>query len=502
MSIRLSPGTRDLLLLAGLMNTIVIGLAIWELIPIYDGLPYDSVTYADIVHKFAACGFRIRLDSYYMQRLFPSAVVSGIAWLLHMDITRPYLVNAFRLLDLAAIDLAFFLTANLLRLHGIRGRARMLALILCFGNFCILKFALYLPAATDCCTIAIGAALLYAYCRGWPRLLLVLGSIGAFTHPLLIFVSAVLYLYPSSGGQPRELIPGRPAFRWLPYFAAAAYLLLCSLFYVFAYEDMVERTMRNLAPVNMQLFFVSAAVGGAYLFILARLAVMVDLPARLFRDLRRDRLLPVILLAASIRLFQLWRATGPGPLNARSYGINVLMGSLTQPGQFLVAHTSFLGPVVPLVAILFPAFRQQLARQGTGFIAVLLGLLLLMLNSESRQCSFCLPFLVLPLALAFKDREISRNQMIVLGSAAILISKVWLPINYGPPSLLRDPGRLNQRLFLNIGPWMLWQTYLAQALAYAGIGLLLCICFRNRPPALPGIVLPGFREKRKSHGNE
>jgi hypothetical protein len=486
MPLRISSESRNLLLLAGVLNAVLIGLAVLELIPAFNGLPYDSAIYADITRKLVAAGVYIRLDSYYMQRLFPSAIVGGFAKLLQVPVSRTYLIDAFRLLDLAAINLTAVCVAESLRINGITGRSRILALILGFGNFCFLKYALYFPVLTDSMAICIAACILYAYYRRASWLVLMLGVIGAFTHPLLIFMAGALFVYPAT--EPGIYVPPNALRRlsWLPYAGAIAYITGCICAYVFAYQFIIERVAMLLAPVNLQLYFFSAAVGAAYVYIILRLAVHAGLPERLLRGVRKGRLMLTLLLIVLIKLFQYSRATGPGPLNARKYVLNVILDSLTQPAQFLIAHISFLGPIVLFVIILFPLFRKELAKQGTGFIAVLIALLLLMLNSESRQCSLCLPFLLMPVAASLNKSKHSATQLAAAAGAAFLISKIWLPVNVGSPASLKDPQRLNQRFFLNMGPWMIWQAYLIQLVVYAATGVLLFILFRKRRPAFAG----------------
>jgi len=483
---RSASETRNLILLACLMNAILIGLAATELIPVFNGLPYDSTVYAGITREFAACTYNIKLDTYYMQRLFPCAIVGGFAKLLHFNTDRTYLIDAFRLLNLTAINITAVLMSEILRLKGITGRPRVLALIIGLGNFCVLKYALYFPVLTDSTAICIAAALLYAYYRRWPRLILALGIAGAFTHPLLLFVASALYLFPEGAPETSQTAGKAPRFAWLPYAVAAVYVLAGSILYVFAHDFVVGRTEWLLAPVNFQLYFISMAIGAAYIFMVLRMGLRLNLPARLSGELRKKRLATVVLLILAVKLFQHLRSTGPGPLNARKYGLNIVLGSLTQPGQFLVAHIAFLGPIVLFIAIMFAGFRRELAKQGTGFIAVVIFVLFLLLNSETRQCSFCLPFLIVPLATSLGKSGVSARELTVTAIITLLISKIWLPLNVGSLAALKDPAQLNQRFFLNMGPWMLWQPYLVQAVAYGVAGVVLYFLFRNRRHAISG----------------
>jgi hypothetical protein len=470
-------------LIALIMNAIIVALAWMELVPGNNGLPYDSAIYADMAVDFSHKLHHIKLDAYYIQRLFPSAIIGGAARLFHVYLSPSMLVNAFRMLDFLAINCAFCFIATSMRLVGVKARALLVTMILAFGNFCFLKYSLYYPALTDCCAIAIGSGLLYSYLKGRSWLIVCLGILGAFTHPLLLLAALGLFVFPlnrsKSDAGSYSLVS-----RWqhlLPYMAGLIYFLVCSALYVVAYKYISTRETLGTTHVAMRLYFLSVAVASLFIFIIARLAISLDIPRRVLSDWNGRHVLIAAAVFAFVKIIQSRQSVGPGPMNILSFGMNIITTSLAHPLVFIVAHITFFGPAVLLILLFWKRYQKQLSHHSTGYLIFLIGILMLAVNSESRQYGIAWAFIIVPLGQMLQEMHVSRRQTILLGISALVISKVWLPINHGPLEVQKDLRVFNQRLFLNMGPWMNRESYLIQGICFVLLAILFWISFRRRP---------------------
>lgn len=469
----------QLAIFAFLLNALLIAVACWELIPVENGLAYDSSTYAFIAKKFPHYLYWSKVDRYYIQRILPSSLVGAFGFISRSGFSSSFLVLAFRALDLIAINVALFQLARSLKLVHVTGRHLTFGLVLCFSNFFILKYTLYLPALTDATAFAIGACLLHAYLAGSNRWMLLLGLLGAFTHPLLLYVSLGLFMYPnvkrhdhSTNHKPRVL-------SLAPYVAAATYLISCILIYNLYYGKVSTRQTSGTTVVNMKLYFASVLAAACFVYFIAKMIVASRLLDRVIKEFSRARLGIAFLVLASIKILQYWRSSGAGPLSIKDFALNIFTSSITFPGVFLVAHTAFFGIVVLLILICFRRFKMNLLGLGTGYVGFVIAFLALGLCSESRQLGICLPFVIVPLAISSQQLRMRWTHIAALTFLALLCSKLWLPLNSAEFVMTPSGNIISQRLFMNIGPWMSQSSYVIQLLAFVAVAIAIGLVVRH-----------------------
>lgn len=157
---------------------------------------------------------------------------------------------------------------------------------------------------------------------------------------------------------------------------------------------------------------------------------------------------------------------------------------MTAPLIFLVAHVTYIGPVVLLVILRYRRFVKTAIELGPGVSLAALIMAALAIVPETRTLLSFVPLLVVITARNI-DSTITRNQLLSVMACCLWWSKIWLPIN-----LDALPGdRPLPMFFMHSGPWMPVQMYYWQALAMIVTIVVLLLTFRNKRQVQAGEML-------------
>jgi hypothetical protein len=424
-----------------LLNIVLIFSACLEQVNAHQGLGWDGRVYARMIRQELPHFFSGAVDNYYIHRILPPAIIFAVLKVLNLHSTDQNIILAFTVYNILLLNLCLLLWYKIAP-AGILNSAALLLL-----NFCALKFFMFVPVLTDCTVFTAGVVLLYAYKKKNDVLLLITAILSAFCHPLLLPLALILYVLPCGEERP---LSGR-LFRPLPFILSFGYLAAMALFYVRRPDLVDAHLFQNTDPVDRPLFFLSVACSALYLFIIVTAAVKVQMIERCIKNVNWKRVAvaagAVIVIAAVKNLL-----SHPGAnFGAKNYLLNFALQTASDPFEFVVSHFLFFGLIVILIPVYFKTFVAEVSRAGTGFAAFTFAGLLLMMGSESRQYVFILPFLVFPLA--------GKLVLKWLPAAALILSKVWLPIGRGlyDDTPIRFP---DQWLFMNMGPWITRPFYL------------------------------------------
>jgi hypothetical protein len=462
-----------------------------ERVPVNGGFGWDGVIYARWAKDFYHEIFVNRVDTYYIQRILPAAVVHFTLRLLSVPLTDANVMRAFALLSVGLFTVMGYVWGLIANVLCIRPAGRWLGFAGLFLNYVTLKHTFYVPITTDVCAYALGLLMLHGYLTGRTGWLAMLTAIGAFVWPLAVPVGALLIVFPR-GGTVRIRLP-------LIAVAAGTLLALAGIGYaVYAGPAIVHGLVDPLYMEPLRpMFPLSFAVAGAYLF--AGLICLVS-PKRQRESshprwrfgLSRNTVVAVVLVVATIggiRFLQNAWSNG-----RHFFGIAEMLAitaqcAVAKPGVFLVTHAAYYGPLFLLAVLLWRPVCRLIRRQGLGLtLAVLLGLLL-SLNSQSRY--FINIFvMVIPFVVKATDGlGWGRVQCGLTAGLGLLFSKCWLPMNTAPYSgrLLEFPDQL---MFMTHGPWISTATYVVQGLVILATAYLLYQQVRKpgQLPALPLVV--------------
>ncbi|MFL5742341.1 MAG: hypothetical protein ACJ75B_19110 [Flavisolibacter sp.] len=459
-----------------LLNILLIGSSLFEQLNVHDGLGWDGMTYAAMVKNYISLLTHKGLDAYYIQRVLPSGLVFLMIKTLGLGFTNHNIILVFSIYNIVLVNLSLYLWFRLMKQFDFSIQTQLVATVLLLGNFCILKFAMFYPVLTDISTFLLGMLLLQAYLNGRQALLLVLGLIGAFCHPLIQYFALLLFLFPR--GKDKVPVATWKPMRFFPLALSAGYV--CFILYLFVRRpDLIDAHLwQGTDPVDRQLLFLSMICSAAYLFYISLSVVRNRVAERSFENrnwMRIGLALVSVALVIVVRKF----VSGPKPaFGFKDFRLNLVLQSISDPFEFLVSHFIFFGLAVFFIILFFRKFEKQSSELGTGFMLFIYAVLFLGVGSETRQYTFALPFLIFPLCFIF-EKELKRQWIPFIILASLLLSKIWMPLSQGQ---YNDKALLfpDQYLFMNIGPWMIHTTYLIQlAILVVLSGVFLLFYFRR-----------------------
>jgi hypothetical protein len=445
-----------------------------EKIGINQGLGWDGSHYGAWAVDFHGEVLSKGLNSYYVQRMLPSATVHYSLRLLGIEPTVPNVINGFGVLNIACLTLSawvWVLTARYLRvdLAGL-----ILGFVGLFVNFFVLKFSPFYPVLTDVPTYLVGFLTIYFYLTGRRGALLATTILSSFMWPTAIYLGAVLLLFPREPATDTDAPARHPA---LPI--AVALIPVAALFAITGYLGWtgweipfgVRQPIRWLLAPSIALMLGYVFVVCWSLFNNQKLCDLHYWKGRLSSPGF------YVMVAALVAVKVILSVISPEPSSLEHEKLHVAVITMTgvaRPAAFFIPHVLFFGPIALLILIAWRPMVRLIHRHGTGLaLAIALGVLI-GLKSESRNLVNILP-LVMPFAV-LACRNLAREPGFLWGFffVSLVFSKFWLRINVSG-----DPDAWPNRLFWTDGPWIPTGAYFLQALLVVLWGTLLWLSYRS-----------------------
>ena len=454
-----------------------------ERIEVRGGLGWDGYWYAKWARDFYQEIFVNRVDTYYIQRILPSATAHYVLRLLNKPLTDPQVMRAFAIMSVGMFGVMGYVWGLVAGVLRISPRGRWFGFAGLFLNYVTLKHTFYVPVTTDVSAYCLGMLMIHAYLTGRTIWLTVLTGIGAFVWPLTVQVGALLILFPRRESESSDLPPP-----WgLHLIAAAAGTVVATIGMVYA--EQLGPSLANglvqplyLRPIH-RLLLVSYVVAAVYLC--AGAAIL--LRSRRLTDWReyvgRQKLANIALLAVIVggaRFLQAQWSNGH-----HFFGMSEMLGitaltAVTKPGVFLVTHAAYYGPFFLLAMFLWRPVCRLIHQQGVGLTLAVLLAFLLSLNSQSRYWINVFVMVIPFIVKATDDLHWRPAQYGLVVGLCILFSKFWLPMNGGPYTD-RQFEFPDQLMFMTHGPWISHLMYAVQgAVILASAFVLYRYCFRTR----------------------
>jgi hypothetical protein len=482
-------GRRDAALIAVLLIVLAALHLFDEKIQIAGGLGYDGRDwYGRWALDFPGQVLNKGLDSYYVQRWLPSAVVYYGLRLVGVVPATASVIAGFAVLNLACVAAAavvWFLTANELRLDT---PARLLGFVALFGNYVTLKWSVYSPVMTDMPAYLSGLLMLLLFLKRWRVALAGVTLTAAFVWPTALAVGLCLLLFPRprQADPPALVAPRLPAVLvGLPCATALGGLgFLVLVGYVIDF---------NAEPPLVPLLPVSAAVSVAYLavalFPLLRLRQLYLAGYWIRRLLTWDALLAAAVFLA-VKGIQFPLSNGKSAFDLGHRLRFTLMTSVAKPGVFFLAAVVLYGPLVLAAAFLWRPICRLIHAQGVGPTLCAVAGVLLGLCSEERGAMNLYPMLVPFVLLAMQGARWPRASYWLLGVLTVVSSKLWLPINSGPFTTSDPETYAGPKYFVTHGPWIGTPAYLLQGAAVIACAVALYLVVRRGPVPSRAVTAP------------
>jgi hypothetical protein len=426
-----------------------------------DGMGADGGTYAAYAQDFYRLVFLNKVPPYYIQRVFPSAVIYYTLCALHIPKTIPVLIGSFLTLDILLVVLIAWGWCGVARELRLSLTGKWLGWCALVVNYACLKWIPFYPVLTDTAALALGLFMVLAYLRRSTLGLMALTFIGAFTWPTCLVIGALLIVFPrqSQESEPTAVSP-------LVQYGLAG--LVAAVVGLFVYRVLrvpisVERCYLpgdfspTFATQNLSIVLVTA-------FVFVAMACLLRRSGDGFRldFLVQPRWWGGFLIAGSLVVL-IWylqyalanhqpQIAGPQPPTLLVVLRQTAYTSCMYPGFFLVTHVAYFGAGVLLLLLFWPGACDEMNRMGRALPLIAALTVLLALNPQTRCLSNLFPML-LPFAIKAADRfRWERRQVLALGAAAWLLSKMWIRLNYIP--IVGAPD------FQAVGPWFTFGMYL------------------------------------------
>jgi len=424
------------------------------------GFGWDGIRFGAWAKDFAKPIFVDKLNHYYLQKTLPSIVVHYGLRAFGAEMSDKNVIFAFGVLDVACWTLVALAWVHVVRRLAIERAASWLGFVVIFVSFSGLKHYFWNPVLVDSFGMMLAAGMLVAYVRRWPWLIVILGFLGGFTIPgLLPMLAGLLAVTCNHDAPVRE----RRGVGMVLGVAGASVVVWAALATLDAGQIVTnggEQPLAGAVPL-------SALALGVYLVALcAPLASFWPSAAGVWAGLRLRWLPAVALMLWGIHaIVERLKSTMVDVTPDLHFHVVLLLG-IAKPFVSLVAHTTFIGPVLLLCIIMRRPLARAAWRLGPGMVLALCMGFVLSVDSESRHVIFFLPFWATALARAYQAERGRAAAVVVVAVIAIFLSRAWVPLETPPL------GVYFERLFMSIGPWMTlanWGLHGAATLAAARV---------------------------------
>lgn len=429
-----------------------------ERIPLNNGFGWDGNIYAGYVQNFWS-HISHTDDVYHVNRVLPSFIVYCFLKLLHLDTYSPHnIVNGFMILNSICFILTAYFWFKICEYKKFLSNTYWMGFISLFVNFLFLKHNLYDAVLTD--TVAIFLGMLSLYCYVQKKYLLLAATIipAYFTWPISIVLIVPLLLFTKVDTIDKSILNLE---QYLSYLLTTLFIFICIyLTYIIGNTKIVSNSIDIFYPL-LPLSILMAALFMHCVILYSRLLYSLQT----FTQINYNNILLLTISVVICSIIYIWlkhhmpHFDTDKPIFTLYDLLNVcILGAIARPGLFLIAHLSFLGPVVVLVLLYARDILEQSRQEGMGFTILLLLTAFLALNSQTRQIDFNYPYIVYALCLVLNNKSVTNKFLLYYLSAGFIISKVYYPINVAPltGSVLDFPL---QRLMMNSGTYMSWTGY-------------------------------------------
>jgi len=435
-----------------------------EKVGVNDGLGWDGLIYGGWARDFTNLLWQHPPDSYYVQRLLPSALAHAALVAIGRNpntITSADIVHCFEVMNIFMLTCGAWIWSHVAQVLSVSKSGRWLGAVALFGGFAILKWSVYYPVLGDVWGLTLGLGMLFSQLTSRWILLLVLGLVGATCWPTVLPVALLLLILPARCPPRLSRRVARPQpWAWILALTAALGWLIWTLWL----DPSKIAGLNESEPRTSEVFRASCI--GVFAFLALALGPLIQAlhisswPHRIqLRWLLVKGFLAVGLLLGATVIHGTF-SSGQSGIGAVAQLHTTAYFATTKPLVFLVGHGVFFGPIFLVLLLRWRSIVGRVSAEGLGLVAVAGLGLFLSLGSESRHL-FTFAGMLLPFAIVELDRSnLGHKTALIFVSISLVYSRFWLTLPTHPGgNPLKFPA---QMFFMTQGPWMSWSMYLAQ----------------------------------------
>ena len=449
-----------------------------------DGLSMDGVVFSSFIPEYKRSFF---FDTYYIHRVFPSVIVGVFFKYLPISVSNHHVFIAFQILNLISIALTCYFFKKLLILFKISFKNQLLAFTLLLINFAILKFPFYLSVMTDSVALVLSTMLLYYYIKRNTIGVVICTIIASFTWPLSFYQGLIFIIFP---------------FSTLPFYSLKnvykiTLKVISALFVVFicvylTYIKKMDTSIELVARINKTLLPLSI-IGLACIYVFFALIFFNNNLFNIKLMVKKMKLIN-IMLACGVVALTLFIVYIHNPPPNKFYPLlytlsNPFTHALMWPLHTIVSHAAFWGVLMILLMFFWTDFCKIISQMGWGLVlAFALNLYSFGIMPETRCLVNLLPWIAIFLIKAMNKYSYTNVFYITVGILCFVASKIWLVLNergnnyYMQLDKNGSMGFPDQKMWMNVGPWMSEAMYYLQGeilLIFAGILFVMLYKFKR-----------------------
>lgn len=481
--------------------------AFWgERIVLNQGFGFEAFTvYKPITQRFPQFLAERRIDPYSIQRILPFGLAYYTLRALGLPVAGRHIIRFFEVYEALVLLAIVGVWLAIADGEHVSVAGQWLGFLGLIVNFAAIKLNFYYPVSYDMTALLVGTGALLMYRRGSTAGLLAVSLAGLAVWPTTILLHPLLLLFPARTQVVLREGKSVGLNGWLVRLAIAG--LLCLFLDVYLVRQLRPH---GVAPAILPLLPLSFIAVAAYVWLaLDPLVGRIDAWSReclrtFLLGETAIRVAAVALLAiAHLVLTRVVASDAPPRMAPSQWLANLAFGATTRPLQFLVAHATYFGPLMLVMYLMWPAVCRRIQSLGLGATILCAFGVLQSVNCETRQLTNLWPFFVLPVVQAVDEERMPAGFYYWMAGFSVLLSKCWLPINYGlgpvGESFPRAP-RFQfpaQMWFMNFGPWMSTLMLIVQGIV---VGVMALWLYRRYLRGVAGSALALSRGTPRASG--
>ena len=432
------------------------------------GMWGDEINYTRMTLHFPEAVSEHLLDDYHFQRILPSALVYFSLRLLRQPVVISNIITAYGVLNIGLLVLMGFFWCRISDELKISRKGLWLGFVALFCNYPILKYIPYVQVSTDLYGYVVGLALVFFYLRNNLVGLFITTILGAFCWPTAVYVGTLFILFPREEEGRGEAAPA-------PY--GINFIIACAVtLIVFSELHIIMRAMMSGRIFSLGLFALGAnrpimsilplSMGVVLVYVFAVISTLLN-NRKYFNfqywlsQFKWFRFVMAVFLFVGLKFVVSYFSSIHNAVSFDHLIKNVFMGSVINPGIFLVAHVAYFGPLVALLFLLWRPFCRYVQSFGPGLFICILLATIYSLDGESRRLINFYPLFVPFLVKLIDDLEWKQSFYWLIFVFSVIFSKVWLRIHAQPWGGTAQEFPV-QYYYMSMGPWMSHQMYVVQ----------------------------------------
>jgi hypothetical protein len=468
-----------------------------EIVPAGGGFGWDGVLYANLARNLESIVRNGQLSNYYAQRILPSVIVRSILLLWGSSFSNRAIILGFEFYNLVLLLAASWVWKRLANHFALSLGGRWLGFCGLFMSFMCSKWIFYYPVLTDTTALVVGMLALLFYVERRQLPLLAVTSIGAFAWQVTSICGAMLLILPRVEYPPEVVSPVRRAYSitsaQISRFVKIAWILSLPLAVAGVVCCLRIGTVLNMGRLQRvveghgiqwladklvgwisRVFTGLPSLAGVAIA-LATLVGSVSFLRAGVASLRRTRPASAVYAIAALLIpWSVVRGLANASLpNANSFAMTLWYSLAPPNGKILLSLVTlavYWGPVTLLLLLNWKSFCYQARKLGPGFVTVVGLALPLGLVTEPRFVTLAWPFFVLGAVLSLEGRPKGTAFRYAFAVLTVLYGQFWMKLNLAPwtgddfANLSTFPKSM---LFMHLGLWMGWSSYLVDLCAVA-----------------------------------